>query len=83
MPHARMPEVQKPFGMLARLKKPIDFDAIDGAPVDIVFLLLMPVAPSEHLNVLAAVARQLREPDRLVRLRGAGDAAAMYRELVQ
>src|SRR5262245_12805362 len=38
MPHTRLSEVAKPFGLLARLKKPIDFDAIDGEPVDLVFL---------------------------------------------
>ena len=45
VPHARMPEVRRPFGILVRLKNPIDFDAIDSRPVDIVFLLLLPVAP--------------------------------------
>ena len=41
IPHARFHQVKKPFGMLARLRKPIDFDAVDGNPVDTVFLLLL------------------------------------------
>jgi PTS system nitrogen regulatory IIA component len=40
IPHARFPDLRKPFGLLARLRKPIDFEAVDGRPVDIVFLLL-------------------------------------------
>jgi PTS system nitrogen regulatory IIA component len=83
MPHARIQALQKPFGLLVRLKKPIDFDAIDGLPVDLVFLLLLPAVANEHLNALAAVARKLREPDRLDRMRHAPDAAALFHELVQ
>jgi len=46
IPHAHFREVEKPFGLLVRLKQPIEFDAIDGQPVDIVFLLLLPRLPS-------------------------------------
>ncbi|KAF0186719.1 MAG: PTS system, nitrogen regulatory IIA component [Alphaproteobacteria bacterium] len=81
VPHARLNEVRRPFGLLARLKRPIDFDAIDGCAVDLVFLLLLPLAQSENLNALAAVARKLREPDRLDRMRRAADAASLFREL--
>jgi PTS system nitrogen regulatory IIA component len=42
IPHARLQNLKKPFGSMARLRKPIDYDAIDGDPVDIVFLLLLP-----------------------------------------
>ena len=42
IPHARLPDLQRPFGLFARLKQPIEFDAIDGQPVDIVFVLLLP-----------------------------------------
>src|SRR5262245_41945312 len=45
IPHARMPEVKNPFGLLLRLDRAINFDAIDGQPVDIVFLLLLPATP--------------------------------------
>jgi nitrogen PTS system EIIA component len=79
MPHARLREVKKPFGLLARLKQPIDFEAIDGQPVDIVFLLLLPAASQlEQLNALAAVARKLREAEVLRKLREAPSSAALY-----
>src|SRR5665647_864171 len=64
IPHARLVDLKKPFGVLARLKSPIDFDAIDRQPVDIVFLLLLPTtAAGEQLNILALVARRLRDAD--------------------
>src|SRR5215468_6839250 len=46
IPHARIADLKKPFGTLVRLKHAIDFDAIDGKPVDIVFLLLLPAPPA-------------------------------------
>lgn len=79
IPHARLREVKKPFGVLARLKEPIDFEAIDGRPVDIVFLLLLPAAAQlEQLNALAAVARKLRDPEVLRLLREAPSPNALY-----
>src|ERR1700724_4465544 len=65
LPHVRLEQVKKPFGILARLKQPIDFDAIDGQPVDLVCLLLLLSKEKEQaqLNVLAAVARGLRTPE--------------------
>src|SRR4249920_226623 len=71
MPHARMREVEKPFGVLARLANPVGFQAIDGQPVDIVFLLLLPASSQlEQINALAAVARKLRDAAVLRKLRG-------------
>jgi nitrogen PTS system EIIA component len=82
IPHARLAEVKKPFGMLVRLRQAIEFDAIDGAPVDLVFLLLLPAAEAgEQLNVLAGVARKLRSPASLSELRRAGDGGALYRAI--
>ena len=79
IPHARFREVKKPFGLLVRLKQPIEFDAIDGQPVDIVFLLVLPAASQlDQLNALAAVARKLRDREVLRKLREAVDAAALY-----
>jgi PTS system nitrogen regulatory IIA component len=79
IPHARLREVKKPFGLLARLREPIDFEAIDGQPIDIVFLLLLPAASQlEQLNALAAVARKLRDPEVLRKLREAPSATALY-----
>jgi PTS system nitrogen regulatory IIA component len=79
LPHARLPELQRPCGLLAKLKPPIEFDAIDGQPVDIVFVLLLPAAAeNEALGALALVARTLRSPETLARLRAAKNAAELY-----
>jgi PTS system nitrogen regulatory IIA component len=80
MPHARFREVKKPFGLLARLKQPVNFEAIDGQPVDLVFVLLLPAASQlDQLNTLAAVARKLRDPKVLHDLRGATTASELYK----
>lgn len=83
IPHARFAQVAKPFGMLVRLKKAIDYDAVDGKPVDIVFLLLLPeTAPGgEQLGALASIARKLRDQATATALRRARDGAEMYRAL--
>ena len=79
IPHARLTEIERPFGLLARLKHPMDFDAIDGKPVDLVFLLLLPVAPhGEQLNALASVARLLRRTETLRELRRAAGSDGLY-----
>jgi PTS system nitrogen regulatory IIA component len=80
IPHARLDGVTKPFGMLVRLAKAIDFDAIDDQPVDIVFVLLLPAkSQGDQLNALACAARVLRDPDALRNLRRADDEAGLYR----
>jgi PTS system nitrogen regulatory IIA component len=81
IPHARIPDLKKPFGTLVRLRHAIDFDAIDGKPVDIVFLLLLPQSQGDPLNALASVARRLRDPEAVRRLRNAADAAELYRAI--
>jgi PTS system nitrogen regulatory IIA component len=79
IPHARMTDLKQPFGTLVRLRYAIDFDAIDGKPVDIVFLLLLPAQPpGDALNALASVARRLRDPDSVQRLRQAANDAELY-----
>ena len=79
IPHARFRDLKKSHGILVRLRKPIDFDAIDGHPVDIVFLLITPVAPeSDQLKALACIARKLRNPEVILDLRQAKDGAAVY-----
>ena len=83
IPHARLPDLQRPFGLLARLKQPIEFDAIDGQPVDIVFVLLLPAAAENgQLGPLALVARTLRPPENLDRLRSAKNASELYAAIV-
>lgn len=84
IPHARFREVTKPFGLLVRLAKPIEFDAIDGKPVDLAFLLVLPAASQlDQLNALAAVARKLREPGVLKKLRDAAAAQELYRAVAE
>ncbi len=80
LPHARLKGLKTPFGVLARLHHGIDFDAIDNQPVDIVFLLLLPDAANgdAQLNALACVARQLRDPNVLQRIRDAGNSEALF-----
>jgi nitrogen PTS system EIIA component len=79
IPHARLPDLPRPYGLLAKLKHPIEFDAIDGQPVDIVFVLLLPAAEeSGQLGALALVARTLRPRENLVRLRGARNSSELY-----
>jgi len=79
IPHARLPDLQRPYGLLAKLKQPMEFDAIDGQAVDIVFLLLRPAtAENGQLGALALVARSLRLAEALVRLRSAKDASELY-----
>src|SRR5262245_563467 len=80
LPHARLPGLIAPFGLLARLRHPIDFDAIDGEPADIVFLLLLPEAGDNPKgNALACVARALRDPETLRELRSAPDREKFLR----
>ncbi len=84
IPHARLDGVNKPFGMLVRLAKAIDFDAIDGQQVDIVFCCCCRRNPQgEQLNALARAARALRNPDTLRNLRHAGDETELYRAVAK
>ncbi len=84
IPHGKLPKLASLFGLFARLEKPIDFDALDGAPVDMLFLLLAPEgAGADHLKALARVARVLREPGIHDRIRAARDASAVYAVLTQ
>ena len=72
-------KLDKLFGLFARLERPIDFEALDGQPVDLVFLLLAPEgAGADHLKALARVARLLRDPDVARKLRESRDAEALY-----
>jgi nitrogen PTS system EIIA component len=79
IPHGKLPKLSKLFGLFARLDRPIDFEALDGQPVDLVFLLLAPEgAGADHLKALARVARLLREPEVVQKLRQSRDADALY-----
>src|SRR5215471_4684938 len=79
IPHGKLSKLGKLFGLFARLHKPIDFEALDNQPVDLIFLLLAPeAAGADHLKALARVARQLRDPEIARRLRESSDADALY-----
>lgn len=78
IPHARLPNIRKVTGFFARLKNPVDFESIDGRPVDLVFMLLAPEdSGAEHLKALARVSRSMRREDVRERLRAAPDNVAM------
>lgn len=79
IPHAKMAKASRLYAVLARLETPVDYDAIDGKPVDIVFMLIAPAEnkTTQHLKTLAQVSRFLRDPDVLAGLRAAPDADAM------
>ncbi len=83
IPHAIVPVLSRPFGILARLERALDFAAIDEKPVDIVFLLLLPRSSgSEQLTALAAVARELRNPAIVLKLRKARDKLEAYKAML-
>ena len=72
IPHSRIGNCTQPIGTLVTLSEPIDFDAPDGEPVDLVFALLVPEeATQQHLDTLAQIARQFSQPDFCQRLRSA------------
>ena len=79
IPHAKLDGLSKPSAVFARLRDPIEFDAVDENPVDLIFLLLAPEsAGSDHLKALALVSRLLRDHRVCARLRGADSAEALY-----
>jgi len=79
IPHGKLAKLDKLFGLFARLERPVDFDALDAQPVDLIFLLLAPeAAGADHLKALARVARLLRDPDVARKLRESRDAEALY-----
>lgn len=83
IPHSKLPDLPGIIGVFARLEQPIDYDAMDDQPVDLVCLLLAPEGSgADHLKALSRVARALRDPYRLDRLRAAEDAEQVHHALV-
>ena len=79
IPHGKVAGLKQVFGYFARLSGPIDFHAVDGMPVDLVFLLLSPPdAGAEHLKALASVSRTFRDRQTLAKLRGARSKDALF-----
>lgn len=84
IPHGKLADLKGLHGVFARLEKPVDFDAIDDHPVDLIFLLLAPEqAGADHLKALARVSRLLRDPANCDKLRGAANTDGLYMVLIQ
>ena len=83
MPHAQITGLDGFYGLFVRLHRPIDYDAIDGRPVDLVFLLLIPATTKEHLQALACVSRHLRDQAIATSVRNAADGRELYEALTQ
>lgn len=79
VPHVKFKELDRIICIFARLEEPIDFDALDDGPVDLVFFLLAPEhASGDHLKALAKISRLLREPHVLDQLRAASSREALF-----
>ncbi|MDR0276799.1 MAG: PTS IIA-like nitrogen regulatory protein PtsN [Paucimonas sp.] len=79
IPHCRLKGCTSPISALLHLDAPIDFDAIDGAPVDLLFVLLVPEAATDaHLELLRQIASMLDRKDVRDKLRSADSSAALY-----
>lgn len=84
IPHGKLPGIDRITGIFARLETPVDFEALDDQPVDLVFLLLAPEgAGADHLKALSRIARVLRDQDTVTKIRGTKDAQAIHTFLSQ
>ena len=84
LPHGKLNSLNGLYMMFARLVKPVDFDAVDGRPVDLVFLLLTPEsAGADHLKALAKASRILRDESVCSKIRGGQNAEAIYSALLE
>lgn len=79
IPHGKLNSIDRITGVFARLETPVDFEALDDQPVDLVFLLLAPEGSgADHLKALSRIARVLRDQDFAARLRATDSASAIY-----
>ena len=79
IPHCRLKGCTSPISALMHLDAPIDFDAIDGAPVDLLFVLLVPEAATDaHLELLRQIASMLDREEVRKKLRSASTNEALY-----
>lgn len=84
MPHAPVEGLTEPFGLLARLEKPVVYEAIDGAPVDLVCLVLTPVNGGKgRIDALACIAKRLRPAEIRERIRNAAGGEDIYALLLE
>ncbi|MEN0107778.1 MAG: PTS IIA-like nitrogen regulatory protein PtsN [Pseudomonas sp.] len=83
IPHCRLPGCTAPISALLRLESAVDFDAIDGAPVDLLFVLLVPeAATDEHLELLRQIASMLDRSEVRDQLRHAPTSERLYQVVV-
>mgnify|MGYP002142815101 FL=1 len=83
IPHCRLPGCQAPISAVLHLDTAVDFDAIDGAPVDLLFVLLVPeAATDEHLELLRQIASMLDRAEVRERLRQAQSNEGLYQVVV-
>ncbi len=79
IPHGKLPGLDRVYGVFAKLDRPVDFDAIDDQPVDLIFLLLAPAnCGGDHLKALAKVSRMLRDRRLCEKVRGSSSCEAIY-----
>lgn len=79
IPHGKFGKYDRITGIFARLTKPVDFDALDDQPVDVIVMLIAPEeAGADHLKALSRVARALRESHRMDAIRNTLDGDAIY-----
>jgi PTS system nitrogen regulatory IIA component len=79
IPHGKLAHLSTIVGIFARLESPVDFEALDDQPVDLVFLLLAPEgAGADHLKALSRIARVLRDPEMVAKLRATDSASGIY-----
>ncbi len=84
IPHAKLMKAPNIFAIFARLDRPLDFESVDGIPVDLIFLLIAPEsAGADHLKALARIARLVRDTSLTAKLRATRDPAALYAILTQ
>lgn len=84
IPHGKLVHAPRIFGIFARLERPIDYDSLDGQPVDLLFGLIAPEsAGADHLKALASIARLLRSPATVAKIRATREAPALYSLLTQ
>jgi len=84
IPHGKLPDLDRLYALFARLETPIEFDAIDEQPVDLICVLLAPeTAGADHLKALAQVSRLLHERAICEKLRGTDSAEAIYALLTE
>ena len=84
IPHGKLAALHRVHGLFARLSAPIDFESVDGQPVDLVFVLLAPDhAGADHLKALARISRMLRDAGVVAKLRGTDTAEGLYAILTE